>query len=691
MKQSSSLLVYNKIINLQKLFFVTVFLFFTLTLFSISSLETKFVMAFDESIDIDVKKSFKGFSDCNDGDPNCLHSQGGILTNENPVSSEDAKIDQFLIQALNCDNNPDCSSNVFNGGEQITNLFSFDDSFVDADVEQIMIQKIDGENKDGFLMQNIGFQGFQISASDNSKVDADNSGDNVEMKMKQKNYRCDESGCINDARQIYDITAENNAEIDMKSNQGFYSKQVNKKCDDGVLCGNIGNQNIQLVATGNSELKFDTRGLNDLRQKNNCENGAFNCLNNNSQSVGISTSGFAKVDVDDLVQDSYQKNNCDNMAGSGCENTGSAQFIAISTGNSEIDAETSQDSYQKNNCENGSFNCLNDITQTAGIATSGFANVDVDDLVQDSYQKNNCDNMGGSGCENTGSAEFIAISTDNSEIDAETSQDSYQKNNCENGSFNCLNDITQTVGMGTSGFANVDVDDLVQDSYQKNNCDNMGGSGCENTASIDFSATSSDQSTIDAEAFQEVSQKNNCVGGVCNNDAIIISDLSSNDNSYLNSESSQTIDQSNDCIESLCNNAANSLYFVHTQDGAMVYSDVTQETTQANECTDGAICSNTSNQIYSIIGAENSISDIKGAQSTNQSCNVNGNGFCSGTINSITAVTSTGDAKISLDTVQNFDSNDSGEGFINAVFDNNDFGAFSETQTETGEIEIDPQ
>ena len=108
------------------------------------------------------------------------------LENENRISSEDAKIDQFLIQALNCDNNPNCSSSVFNGANQITNLLSFDDSFVDADIKQTLIQKSDGENRDGFIMQNLGLQGFQISASDDSKVDADNSGDNVKMKMKQK-------------------------------------------------------------------------------------------------------------------------------------------------------------------------------------------------------------------------------------------------------------------------------------------------------------------------------------------------------------------------------------------------------------------------------------------------------------------------------------------------------------------------
>ena len=78
MKQCSSLLVCNNILKLQKLFvFLSLFSVITLTLFSISSFESKSVMAFDESIDNEVKKSFKGFSDCNDGDPNCLHMQGG--------------------------------------------------------------------------------------------------------------------------------------------------------------------------------------------------------------------------------------------------------------------------------------------------------------------------------------------------------------------------------------------------------------------------------------------------------------------------------------------------------------------------------------------------------------------------------------------------------------------------------------
>ena len=47
----------------------------------------------------------------------------------------------------------------------------------------------------------------------------------------------------------------------MKSKQGFNSKQINKKCDDGVLCENTGDQNIELIAIDNSELKFDTRGF----------------------------------------------------------------------------------------------------------------------------------------------------------------------------------------------------------------------------------------------------------------------------------------------------------------------------------------------------------------------------------------------------------------------------------------------
>ena len=117
------------------------------------SIQPEVAMAFDDDIDIDLDQSIPGFRDCNDDDFSCNGNQVVSIFNDNELSSEDATIDLSMIQALNCDGNPDCPFNVLNRGQQYVGFDSQNDSFVDADVEMEMRQTIDGENQDNFIME----------------------------------------------------------------------------------------------------------------------------------------------------------------------------------------------------------------------------------------------------------------------------------------------------------------------------------------------------------------------------------------------------------------------------------------------------------------------------------------------------------------------------------------------------------
>ncbi|HEU5120357.1 MAG TPA: hypothetical protein VFT71_05170, partial [Candidatus Nitrosocosmicus sp.] len=319
------------------------------------------------SCDTDVDRKEKGYKDCYVSllDPLCISNQNTSVKNS-LSRSEEAKISMDIEQLLRCgnekclnqSNNPelDGQPESLMVAAQDVNVQSLGSSEVDFDVDMNIEQKSNGKGQSNMFQDNIANQRFLILADDNAEVDADGRGKDARFEIKQKNDRCDDSYCLNNATQQYTMIASDFSEVDVSSNTGLKSIQRNNGCDDTngdftIQCVNESVGRLSIATSDNAFVKYDTLGSNDIYQTNNCDFGTFGCKNYGETTTAIGSIGTSQVNLDNTNKDIKQTNNCVNLNSNGigpkpdqlgCLNTATVILAASSEDDGIINGMGSQ-------------------------------------------------------------------------------------------------------------------------------------------------------------------------------------------------------------------------------------------------------------------------------------------------------------------------------------------------------------
>lgn len=487
--------------------------------------------------DIDRDTSDDGFRDCNV--VRCTASQTVFVQNS-LNSNEEAKINIDLEQLLNC-GNPNCLNNAnqqeaFNVADQEVDVRSGGSSIVDFDVDMEMSQKSDGEN-DGaervFAQDNLGYQGFFITASNNAFVDVDGDDNDAEFVMDQFNDRCTDTTCTNDALQYYDLVAQGRSIIDVSSDTGFEVNQLNDGCDDAdgfqtdVTCTNISEQGLDIdtlnptSGTNRASVTWDTLDRSTTVQENDCRIGInlIDCTNEADSYAQIVAGGSSIVDVDDAEQDTNQLIDCDQ----------------------------------------GSMTCDNNADSFISIGTRDTSRVNIDAAEQDVEQSIECGSIGDDidcgfnrGLENEAVLNLAVAASLDGVVNAEGSQVADQSINCVES--NCENHADMFVGLGfnpttsgaddVTGTLNSEYSQLV---HQEANCND--DANCNNLMTMYYFATALDGSIVNSESDQQSSQITNCDDRNCNNVGTMTNNVFASNTARLNADSTQSLTQ-------LCDNTS---------------------------------------------------------------------------------------------------------------------------------------
>ena len=178
-----------------------------LVTFSVTSMQTigfnnnNQGMALVQEANAQVDQDIDQEGDCND-DGICIASQSAAFNNINDNGDESEKVEQDILQILNCGDS-DCeqfaSPESILQASQDVDVDSLENSRVDFDVDMEIKQESDGEGQDNMFQNNYGSQLFRVLAEDTSTVDADGDGKDVRFTMTQTNDECDDSFCENNA------------------------------------------------------------------------------------------------------------------------------------------------------------------------------------------------------------------------------------------------------------------------------------------------------------------------------------------------------------------------------------------------------------------------------------------------------------------------------------------------------------
>lgn len=413
--------------------------------------------------DTDTDRKEKGYKDCYVSllDPLCISLQKTSVKNS-LSSSEEAKISMDIEQLLRCgnekclnrSNNPNLNGqpeSLMVAGQDV-NVESKASSRVDFDIDMDIEQKSNGKGQNNIFQGNIAEQTFFVLADGNAEVDADGRGKDARFEIKQKNDRCDDSYCLNNATQQYAMLASGFSEVDVSSNTGLKSIQRNNGCDDTdgdftIRCINESAGRLLIAASDNSLVKYDTLGSNDIYQTNNCDFGTFGCKNDAETTAAVGSLGTSQVNLDNTVQDVRQSNNCVNLNsdginngdGLGCLNFATLNLAAISEDDGKINAMGSQTASQSNSCDNADCQNIADMLVGLGLATDGENPVSGTlnaQYHQDVKQYNQC-NLG-SNCVNAAQVYNFGFADDDAVVNSMSYQKVTQTNTCSNNQ-NCLN------------------------------------------------------------------------------------------------------------------------------------------------------------------------------------------------------------------------------------------------------------
>jgi hypothetical protein len=472
-----------------------------LVTFSVTSMQTIAMnnnnqgVALVQEANAQVDQDIDQEGDCND-DGICIASQSAAFTNINDNGDESEKVEQDILQILNCGDS-DCEQ--FGSPEstldatQSVDVDSLENSRVDFDVDMEIKQESDGEGQDNMFQNNFGTQLFRVLAEDTSTVDADGDGKDVRFTMTQTNDECDDSSCNNYADQSYEIFAANTGKTILDHNSGFNVIQTNNGCDDDdgdtdIDCINDSDQGLKITNHGTGTVFYDSKDpdddTNDVIQTNNCDFGEFDCINDANTFVSIEAIQNSKVNFDDVVQDVNQNNNCDDL------NT--AKYSTIGCGNS-LDM------------------ALNIFSKDDGFVTHEGDNPT---HVQEAVQKNECDDAG---CVNKGGM-YVNIGTG------------------ANGP------ITGTLKT-----------DYTQKLSQSNYCSDE--AQCKNQAQLVYNAFAGGSAVLTSVSNQYVTQSNTCSNGVsCTNIGLVTNNVFADNTAKLTATANQKLTQSCNTSSSSCLN-----------------------------------------------------------------------------------------------------------------------------------------
>jgi hypothetical protein len=456
--------------------------------------------------DTDLDRKEKGYKDCYVSllDPLCISIQKTSVKNS-LSSSEEAKISMDIEQLLRCGNEKcinqsndpalDGQPESLMGATQNVNVESKASSKVDFDVDLEIDQKSNGKGQNNMFQDNIANQEFFILADGNSVVDTDGRGKDVQFEIKQKNDKCDDTKCFNNANEEYNMIASDFSEIDVSSNTGLKSIQKNNGCDDTngdftIECSNISDQKLSISTLDDAFVKYDTLGSNDVYQTNNCDFGTFGCNNSAETTVAIGSIGTSQVNLDNTVQDLKQTNNCVNLNSNGinngndiygCVNIAAVNLAAISEQDGSINGMGSQTAIQSNSCDNADCKNVADMLVGFGLATDGTNPVDGTlnaVYMQNVLQSNQC-NLG-SNCVNFAQVYDFGFADDDAVVNSASYQQVSQTNACSTNQ-NCANIglvINNAFGADSAQVTGISSQSLTQ------SCTSLSGPNCININTV---------------------------------------------------------------------------------------------------------------------------------------------------------------------------------------------------------------